>query len=157
MKGRADDRRLSERGVSLNVTAFVDSTGFDTEGLAEGVNVSGYGLQSRDLTELKRFFEQATTFGSLIQVMEALAEKLPALKKLSEATSQNLFVSDALERLGPLTKQAELLAAHYDAAVANPPYIGSKYHIPLLYPSRFTFLSRSLRERAATVFTQVSY
>ena len=78
-----------------------------------------------DLTELKRLFEHATTFGSLIQVPEGLAEKLPALKQLSEATSQDLFVSDALKRLGPLVQQAELLAAQYDAVVANPPYMGS--------------------------------
>ena len=128
MKGRADDRRLFERGVKLNVMALVDSTGFDAERLAQGVKLADYGLQPRDLTELKRLFEHATTFGSLIQVPEGLAEKLPALKQLSEATSQDLFVSDALKRLGPLVQQAELLAAQYDAVVANPPYIGSKYH-----------------------------
>ena len=32
MKGRADDRRLFERGVKLNVMALVDSAGFDAEG-----------------------------------------------------------------------------------------------------------------------------
>ena len=29
-------------------------------------------------------------------------------------------------------QQAELLAAQYDAVVANPPYMGSKFHIPVL-------------------------
>ena len=56
---------------------------------------------------------------------EGLAQKLPALKQLSEATSQDLFVSEALKRLGPLVQQAERLAAQYDAVVANPPYMGS--------------------------------
>ena len=37
MKGRADDRRLFERRVKLNVMALVDSTGFDAEGLAKAV------------------------------------------------------------------------------------------------------------------------
>jgi len=124
MKGRADDRRLFERGVKLNVMALVDSAGFDAEGLAKGVELSDYGLKPGDLTELKRLFEHATTFGSLIQVPEGLAAKLPALKQLSEATSQDLFVSEALKRLGPLVQQAELLAAQYDAVVANPPYMG---------------------------------
>ena len=132
MKGRADDRRLFERGVKLNVMALVDSTGFDAEGLAKGVELGDYGLQPGDLTELKRLFEHATTFGSLIQIPEGLAEKLPALKKLSEATSQDLFVADALKRLGPLVQQAELLVAQYDAVVANPPYMGSKFHSPAL-------------------------
>ena len=139
MKGRADDRRLFERGVKLNVMALVNSTGFDAEALApllrhsqsfprhsrEGGNPD-YGLKPGDLTELKRLFEHATTFGSLIQVPEGVALSLPALKQLSEATSQDLFVSEALKRLGPLVRQAELLAAQYDAVVANPPYIGSK-------------------------------
>ena len=126
MKGRADDRRLFERGVTLNVMAFVDSTGFDAERLAQGVELADFGLQLGDLTELKRLFEHATTFGSLIQIPEKLATKLPALKQLSGLTSQDLFESEALKRLGLLVRQAEMLAAQYDAVVANPPYMGGK-------------------------------
>ena len=126
MKGRADDRRLFERGVKLNVMALVDSKGFNAERLAQSMKLADYGLAVSDLPELKRLFEHASTFGSLIQVPEELAAKLPALKQLSEATSQDLFVSDDLRRLGPLVQQAELLAAQYDAVVANPPYMGSK-------------------------------
>jgi len=127
MKGRADDRRLFERGVKLNVMALVDSAGFDAEGLAKGLKLVDYGLQLDDLTELTRLFEHAKTFGSLIQVPEGMAEKLPVLKLLNATTSQNLFLSDALKRLGPLIRQAELLAAQYDAVVANPPYMGGKF------------------------------
>ena len=126
MTGRADDRRLFERGVKLNVMALVDSTSFDAERLSEGMKLADYGLRAGDLTELKRLSEHATTFGSLIQVPGELAAKLYALRELSEATSRDLFVSDALKRLGPLVKQAELLAAQYDTVVANPPYMGSK-------------------------------
>ena len=126
MKGRADDRRFFERGVKLNVMALVDSTGFDAERLAQRVKLVDYGLVDSDLTELKQLFEHASTFGSLIQVPEGLSAELPALKQLSEATSQDLFVSDALKRLGVLVRQAELLAGQYDAVVANPPYMGSR-------------------------------
>ena len=132
MKGRADDRQLFERGVKLNVTALLDSTEFDAERLAAGMKLVDYGLQRDDLAELTQLFEHAKTFGSLIQVPEKLAKKLPGLRKLSEATSLDLFVSDALKRLGPLVRQAGLLAAQYDAVVANPPYMGSKFHIPIL-------------------------
>ena len=125
MKGRADDRRLFERGVKLNVMALVDSAGVDAEVLASGLTLADYGLQLGELTELKRLLEHATTFGSLIQVPEGLAEKLPGLKQLCKTTSQDLFVSDALKRLGPLVQQTELLAAQYDAVVANPPYMGA--------------------------------
>ena len=75
MKGRADDRRLFERGVKLNVMALVDSAGFDAERLAKGVKLADYGLQLDDLTELKQLFEHATTFGSLIQVPEGLGDE----------------------------------------------------------------------------------
>ena len=132
IKGRADDRRLFERGVTLNVMAMKDSADFDAENLASSIDLSSYNLTALDLRELKDLFEHATTFGSLIQVPEGLAEKLPALKKLSETTSQDLFVSESLKRLGPLVQQAELLAAQYDAVVANPPYVGSKFHVPVL-------------------------
>ena len=132
MKGRADDRRLFERSVKLNVMALVVSTEFNAERLAQGMKLADYGLKLGDLTELMRLFEHATTFGSLIQVPEELVAKLPALKRLSETTSQDLFVSDTLKRLGPLVQQAGLLAAQYDAVVANPPYMGSKFHIPIL-------------------------
>ncbi|MCB1045093.1 MAG: Eco57I restriction-modification methylase domain-containing protein, partial [Acidobacteria bacterium] len=118
--------------MNLNVMALVDSTGFDAERLAQGVQLADYGLQPGDLTELKRLFEHATTFGSLIQVPEGLAKKVPVLKQLSEATSQDLFVSEAINRLGPLVRQAEVLAVQYDVVVANPPYIGSKFHVPVL-------------------------
>ena len=132
MKGREDDRRLFERGVKLNVMALVDSAGFDAEVLASGITLSDYGLQLGDLNELKLLFEHATTFGSLIQVPEELAKKVSGLKQLREASSQDLFVADELKRLGPLVRQAELLAAQYDAVVANPPYMGSKFHAPAL-------------------------
>ena len=126
MKARADDRRLFERGVMLNVMALVDSKGFDAERLAQGVDLADYGLQLGDLTELRRLFEHVSTFGSLIQVPEGLAAKLPALKQLSEALGQDLFESGVLKWLGLLVRQAEMLTVQYDAVVANPPYMGSK-------------------------------
>jgi Eco57I restriction-modification methylase len=158
MKGRGDDRRLFERGVKLNVMALVDSAGFDAEGLAKGAALSDYGLKPGVLTELARLFEHATTFGSLIQVPEELAKKLPALRLLSEVSSQDLFVSEALKRLGPLVQQAELLAAQYDAVVANPPYMGSKYIEPTLkrflsleYPTAGADIYPAFIERALTM------
>ena len=136
MKGREDDRRLFERGVKLNVMAMVDSTRLDVNTLVHGIDLSQLGLieslTAEDLSALKDLFEHATTFGSLIQVPQTLAEKLPALKQLSEINSQDMFVKEVLEHLAPLVKQAEILAAQYDAVVANPPYIGSKYHVPVL-------------------------
>lgn len=132
MKAREDDRRLFERGVKLNVMAMVNSTNLDVDTLVHGIELSQYGLNEEDLTALKELFEHATTFGSLIQVPKNLAKKLPALKQLSELNSQDMFVCEMLEHLKPLIQQASILAIHYDAVVANPPFIGAKYLNPLL-------------------------
>jgi type II restriction/modification system DNA methylase subunit YeeA len=126
MKGCEDDRRLFERGVKLNVMAMVDSTTLDVDTLIHSIDLRHYGLQFKDIAELKDIFEHATTFGSLIQLREGLVDKLPVLKELIEADSQDLFVSDAFMSLSSLVRQAELLTAQYDAVVANPPYMGRK-------------------------------
>lgn len=132
MKGREDDRRLFERGVKLNVMAMVDSTSLDVDTLVHGIDLSQHGLTAEDLTALKDLFEHATTFGSLIQVPEDLAEKLPELKQVGQSSSQDMFVAEVLEHLAPLVEQAGILALQYDAVVANPPYMGGKYLTPVL-------------------------
>ncbi len=126
MKGRADDRRLFERETKLNVLALVDSGGGDAKRLANGMRLDDHGVEPMDLADLERLFEHARTLGSLIQVPERVVAKLPMLRRLSEASSQDLFESEALKRVRPLVRQAELLTAHYDAVVATPPYMGSK-------------------------------
>jgi hypothetical protein len=133
MKGRADDRRLleRERGIRLNVMPVVNSTDLDVERLGSGVDLTSYGLAKQDLVELADLFEHATTFGSLVQVPPGLAEKVPALKQLAASQSEDLFTAESLRRLGPLVRQAEVLARQYDAVVANPPYMGSKGMNPL--------------------------
>jgi hypothetical protein len=125
MKGRGDDRRLFERGIQLNVMALVNSEGLDVEGLANAINLADHGLKLADLVELNQLFEHATTFGSLIQVPDGLALKLPALRRLSELKGQDMPVAKGLKSLELLVRQAELLAARYDAVVANPPYMGN--------------------------------
>lgn len=127
MKGRGDDRRLFERGIELNVMALVNSDGLDVEALANAVNLADHGLKLADLVELKQLFEHATTFGSLIQVPDGVALKLPELRRLSELKGQDMIVAEALKTLEPLVRQAELLAAQYDSVVANPPYMGAKF------------------------------
>ena len=132
MKGRADDRQLFEQDVKLNVLEFVDSSSFNVEFLVQGVNLADYGLQPNDLTELKRLFKCATTFGSLIQVPEGLATKLSALNRLSTVPSHDLYISETLKQLGPLVQMAGMLMSQYDTVIANPPYMGSRFHIPTL-------------------------
>lgn len=130
MKARADDRRLFERDAPLNVMAFVNSTGLGAEPLEEGDRLAKCGLRASDLLELERLFEHATTFGSLLAVPSELGVKLPAFRELGAGASDDLFSADALKRLRPLVRQATLLQGRYDAVVANPPYMGTKYMPP---------------------------
>jgi len=132
MKGREDDRRLLERGIQLNVMALQDSTGLNVERLAAGVDLSAAGVSRADVRMLAELFIHATTFGSLIQVPPLLAEKLPALRHLAERSSQDMFTAGDFQVLRTLVRQAAILAHRYDAVVANPPYMGSKFHTPLL-------------------------
>ena len=149
MKGREDDRRLFERGIKLNVMAMVDSASLDVETLVHGIELSQYDLAAENLTALKDLFEHATTFGSLIQVPQTLAVKLPALKHLSELNSQDMFVSEVLKDLEPLVQQAQLLALQYDSVVANPPYMGLKFQNRLLK----TILKQNYTEFSKDMFS----
>lgn len=124
MVGRADDRGLFERGVNLRVMALVDSQHFDAERISQGMNIAEFGVTLADLRELKVAFEHATTFGSLIQIDDSLARKLPALRKVSHAEG-NLLTWDVLGVMRNLVRQTELLSAQYDAVIMNPPYMGS--------------------------------
>ena len=112
--------------------ALVDSAGFDAEALAKGVELSDYGLKPGDLTELKRLFEHATTFGSLIQVPEGLASKLAGAEAAERGDQPGPLCVGGAQALGAAGAAGELLAAQYDAVVANPPYMGSKYHVAAL-------------------------
>ena len=132
MKGRADDRRLFDRGIKLNVMALQNSINFDAVGLTEQINLSEYGLQLNDLTELKELFKNATTFGSLIQAPKSTTANLAKIKTLFNGNFNDLFTNNTLSRWAQIAQQAEFLAQKYDAVVANPPYIGNSYQSPKL-------------------------
>lgn len=125
MKGREDDRRLLERGIQLNVMALQDSTELNVERLASSMDLAAAGVSRADVQMLVELFTHATSFGSLIQVPQDLAEKLPSLVWLSEKISQDLFAASELEHLRVLAKQAATLMSSYDIVVANPPYMGA--------------------------------
>src|ERR1700682_6453585 len=109
MKARADDRRIFDSEAKPNVVAFQDSQGMNAEGITHALNSpinkedmpTEYlfeeiqedkdGLFSKkalaekgdvsqtDIASLLELFENAKTFGSLIQVPPKLAEKLPEI------------------------------------------------------------------------------
>lgn len=86
-------------------------------------------LTVNDLKALLGLFEHGKTFGSLIRIPEKLAEKLPAIAhRVQKAyTSGQPFAQAQAAKVRPFIQQAMMMAYHYDAVVANPPYMGSGY------------------------------
>ena len=126
MKAREDDRRLFSNPPKLNIIALQDSQPERLDALSQDLASTGIALA--DLKDLLDLFEHASTFGSLIQIPQAFAKKLPDLEtKLNTAlASGDIFAQQSAQELLPLVQQAKLLAKKYDAVIANPPYMGSK-------------------------------
>ena len=99
---------------------------FSKKALAEKGHVS-----QADIASLLELFENAKTFGSLIQVPPKLAAKLPEIEqRLDDVLKHGDLTHAPAHVIKPLLQQARLLARQYDAVVANPPYMGSKYYEP---------------------------
>jgi type II restriction/modification system DNA methylase subunit YeeA len=86
-----------------------------------------------DIAALLELFENAKTFGSLIQVPLKLAAKLPDIeKRLDNVLTNGDLTHASAHVVKPLLQQARLLSRQYDAVVANPPYMNGKFLTPLL-------------------------
>ncbi|WP_081191889.1 BREX-1 system adenine-specific DNA-methyltransferase PglX [Halomonas sp. BC1] len=153
MKAREDDRRILTRlvdnKVRLNVLAMQSSQHLDAYTLWRDLNLTGdwhqgqsqslfdseqQELANNDATykliaDLIERFQDAKTFGSLIEVPNEWEAPLKALlEELSELTnSGDTLQKTAAQRLRPIVQQAWVLAQRYDAVIANPPYMGGKY------------------------------
>jgi type II restriction/modification system DNA methylase subunit YeeA len=156
MKARADDKRIFTRDIKLNVLALQSTQDLNlpelwrkldlnnvlqigtTESIFDDAqsnlidavdDVDFYALES-----VLVLFEQAKTFGSLIQVPHDKAEYLQDLKNQLEPLIEqgDNYKKMAATVLLPFVKQAWLLAQQYDAVIANPPYMGSKYQTPVV-------------------------
>lgn len=126
MKARADDRRLFGQPVPLNVLALQEAKKGGAADLHSALNAPQ--ISYAVVSQLVETFEQAKTFGSLIQVPDELTRALPALRPDLEAVRDggDLLGRDAAQTLLRLVTQAEALAKQFDAVAANPPYMGGK-------------------------------
>ncbi|HEY8034492.1 MAG TPA: BREX-1 system adenine-specific DNA-methyltransferase PglX [Methylobacter sp.] len=156
MKAREDDRRIFTRDIKLNVLALQSTQNLNlpelwrklalnkeakigvTESIFEDAQSNLIdALDDADFTTLQSvlvLFEQAKTFGSLIQVSADKAKFLHDLiKQLEPLIEQgNTYQKPAAKVLLPFVQQAWLLSQRYDAVIANPPYMGSKYQTPVV-------------------------
>ncbi|MGE4535326.1 BREX-1 system adenine-specific DNA-methyltransferase PglX [Halomonas sp.] len=148
MKAREDDRRIFSRGVRLNVMALQSTQHLDASSLWRDLNLTGdwHQGQSQSLFEseqkelsssdntykaivdLIERFQDAKTFGSLIEVPNSFEAPLKTLlEELTELSeSGDTMQKTAAKQLIPIVQQAWVLAQRYDSVVANPPYMGGK-------------------------------
>jgi type II restriction/modification system DNA methylase subunit YeeA len=154
MLAREDDRRLfsrmAEGNVTLNVLSLKETGHLDLPQLWRDLNLSGdweqgssqslFETEHTDLSSanaderyqllertLERF-EEAKTFGSLIEVPEEEVLKLRALVDELDQVGRNgdSMQKPSVEKLLPYMRQAWILAQRYSAVIANPPYMGNK-------------------------------
>ena len=97
-----------------------------------------------DIAALLGLFENAKTFGSLIQVPVTLAAKLPEIEqRLNDVMKHGDLTHASARVIMPLLQQARLLARQYDAVVANPPYMGGKFFSKIIAGVRRKLLSKT--------------
>jgi type II restriction/modification system DNA methylase subunit YeeA len=132
MKARADDRRLLETPVKLNVLSLQESAGMDLDEFAG--HLKPHGVNRTVLGSLLDTFTHAKTFGSLIQIPKVLEDGLAGLEDGMAKAIENgdVFAKAAAQDLVPLVQQATILAMEFDAVAANPPYMGGKNMNPAL-------------------------
>ncbi len=150
MKAREDDRRIFTRDIKLNVLAIQSTQHLDLPDLWRKLALNNDAkrgsmesifddtqnslVDSVDDIDFKQFqsilalFEQAKTFGSLIQVPHEQANYLQSLTaQLAELAKQgDTMQKPTAMNLLPLVEQAHILAMQFDVVVANPPYMGGK-------------------------------
>ena len=147
MMARQDDRRIFTRDVHLNIVSLQESLHLDIARLWQQLNfhqqnktgsigdmfAENTALAHTDSAEyqllmrtLKRFVN-AKTLGSLIQVPHKEEAELKAfLDALYRLEQEGDFQQKAAAKAFiPYIQQGWILAQHYDAVVANPPYMGS--------------------------------
>jgi hypothetical protein len=128
LKAREKSRRFFQPGqlVRPQVIALQDVRFTESE-LREYVRTLDLGaLFDQPVLELLRQFEDATTFGSLIQPVLG-EQEIQQLRRRIEAKELGgeLFLSETHQKVLRGLEQAEYLTQRYHVAVANPPYMGS--------------------------------
>lgn len=110
MKGRAHDRRFLTREVKPNICNFQELGGLEAD------NLNG------ELADFVKQFENADTYGSLLEVGEFDAEKIAAEINGFEEDMFTVGYKDILDRM---LVAYTVLGQKYDVVVTNPPYMGA--------------------------------
>ncbi|MBQ7645939.1 MAG: BREX-1 system adenine-specific DNA-methyltransferase PglX, partial [Clostridia bacterium] len=161
MKARKYDRRILNGNTVVNVMSFSESDGLSDEmirsvsGFVSGADI-GYHEAEELLIRLRKTFENAEEYGSLIDVSGLDAKKISIItSKLQGAVNgrskNGKPFEKALELLVPLARQTEMLGRKYHAVVTNPPYL-NRYSTEMK-----SFLTERYREYKGDLFSVFMY
>ncbi len=122
MRAAADNRRLLRDGVDMNVLSIHHTR--DIDAVQDSIHL---GVSVDDMRPLIDAFQDADTFGSLIQLDPSVALRLDSIDEaVNAAMGDNALAAASERQIAPIVQQAKLLAARYDVVVTNPPYLGSR-------------------------------
>lgn len=128
MKARQYSRRIFSAGVKPMVYSIQDSS-FMTQDLINYV-ANGDSEMAKSLNYIKTVFKDAKDLGSIINVKPVdFASLYMRMEVIRADNVEDLFSmiyqQEAIDKLLPLIKQAEVMAQKYDVVVTNPPYMGA--------------------------------
>ncbi len=111
----------------------LNESGQSSTATAGRTDTATSGIESA-IAALIETFVHAKTFGSLIQISPQRSSNVRELLSIVKQAKQSgdLYAQAAAQDLLPLLLQAQVLAMQFDAVVANPPYMGSKFFQPSL-------------------------
>ncbi len=134
MKAVKDNPRLLDKEIKVNIIDIEETNSLNIEPIANTLIESRKVNDKSSVVQLLETFTDAKTYGSLIKIDPELTKKLPTLRaQIDELIlGSNLFQQRAAMEVKPFIKMAEFLGQKYDIVVANPPYMGAKYHNALL-------------------------
>ncbi len=128
LKAREKSRRFfqPDKLVQPRILALQDVR-FDEGDLREYIRALKLGeLFTQPVMRLMRQFEQATTFGSLIQPCLGEADIISLRRTIEEKDlGSQLFLHETHGKVLRVLEQAEMLTQRYHVVVANPPYMGN--------------------------------
>jgi type II restriction/modification system DNA methylase subunit YeeA len=127
MKARAKDRRIFSRNVNPQITVLEDIQIDEAELADYKRHINDNRLFTADVQNLLTQFENAKTFGSLIQPVLS-EQKIIGLRDalLAKEPAGDLYLLDTHNKVMRVLEQGEALTQRYHVVVANPPYMGSK-------------------------------
>lgn len=135
MKARQDDRRFfrSENQIDLNICSIQESNNLNIKDF-EGLEING-------IEDLISTFQDAKTYGSLIEIPRNLKNSIEQIcskvTKITNTENQS-FDSIKAKALFPLIRQTIVMHSEYEAVITNPPYMGGNYFNSALKNHIFT-------------------